>query len=498
MLPGKPLQIKGQPELRQHHHHHHHHHHQQQQHDISGTINKSGKVYSGLGQKLSSYKRVQTPGLPNSSRSRRQDAKERQEERTFVMSARISVAILWLIVARLEGNTAAGNSGERVHIRLHMPEVVRQHTHFHKVYKHFPLPVVPPQQLMPVAAPPMGKPHVSLLGYTTTASGSGGMASSVKQLMATADTPMAMSMATLKPKYGPALFDNYNQQQGAELKATLPSTTPATVKLGSTAQQQRLQQQMEMEAEPETETELEPELENNELLNGNLMAALQREYLAKFAGRQQKRKKVNHLSKPQNRPRQKPQQLLSNSGEQFDDYQDEMDTRYAEPDEPNEQYLDAAKSWAELGENEDDSAAAFSGQHNALSSVPSVDDFLNEVGGKSYAPYYGSMYNQYGSTAYTDSRYNEYGNTDSMYNDYDNIDPTGGSVWQATPAAAYNSYPRPTKATPIRPRPRQRARPSAPATSSTRPGQNGGKMRYVKLTTRKKRKNRIRAKRYRI
>lgn len=76
-------------------------------------VNKSGKAHSGLGQKLSSYKRVQTPGLPNSSRSRRQDAKERQEERTFVMSARISVAILWLIVARLEGNTAAGNSGER-------------------------------------------------------------------------------------------------------------------------------------------------------------------------------------------------------------------------------------------------------------------------------------------------------------------------------------------------------------------------------------------------
>lgn len=401
-----------------------------------------------------------------------------------------------------------------------MPEVVRQHTHFHKVYKHFPLPVAPPQQLMPVVAPPMGKPHVSLLGYTTTASGSGGMASSVKQLMATADTPMAMSMATLKPNYGPALFDSYNQQQGAELKATLPSTTPATVKLGSSsssgssmlqqlltsikaAQQQRLQQQqqqMEMEAEPETETELEPELENNELLNGNLMAALQREYLAKFVGRQQKRKKVNRfISKPQSRPRQKPQQLLSNSEEQFDDYQDEMDTRYAEPDEPNEQYLDSAKSWAELGENEDDSAAAFSGQNNALSSVPSVDDFLNEVGGNSYAPYYGSMYNQYGNAGQTDSRYSEYGNTGSMYNDYDTIDPTGGSTaWPATPTAAYNSYPRPTKATPIRPRPRQRARPSAPASSLTSPGQNGGKMRYVKLTTRKKRKNRIRAKRYRI
>ncbi|EDW34625.1 GL21474 [Drosophila persimilis] len=27
-----------------------------------------------------------------------------------------------------------GSSGERVHIRLHMPEVVRQHTHFHNVY----------------------------------------------------------------------------------------------------------------------------------------------------------------------------------------------------------------------------------------------------------------------------------------------------------------------------------------------------------------------------
>ncbi|XP_030078627.1 uncharacterized protein LOC115482781 [Drosophila hydei] len=381
------------------------------------------------------------------------------------MPAPISFAILWLIVAWLEGNAAAGNSGERVHIRLHMPEVVRQHTHFHKVYKHFPLPVAAPQPLMPVAAPPVGKPHVSLLGYTTTASGSGGMAPSVKQLMATADTPMAMSMPTLKPNYGPALFDNYNQQQAAE-------------------------------AEPEAETE--PELENNELLNGNFMAALQREYQSKFGGRQRKRKKVTHLSKLRSRPKQKPQQLLSNSDEQFDDYQDEADTRYAEPDEPNEQYMDAAKSWAELGESEDDSAAAFSGHNNALSAVPSVDDFLNEVSGNNFGPYYGSMYSEYGNTGHADNRYSEYGNTGSMYNEYDSADPTGSSAWQATPSAAYNSYPRPTKATPIRPRPRQRSRPSAPATSLTSPAGNGGKVRYIKLTTRKKRKNRIKAKRYRI
>ncbi|XP_064552470.1 uncharacterized protein LOC135438179 [Drosophila montana] len=406
------------------------------------------------------------------------------------MSARISIAILWLIWARLKTDAAAVNSGERVHIRLHMPEVVRQHTHFHKVYKHLPHPLPPPQQLMSVSAP-MGKPHVSLLGYTTTASGSGGMAPSLRQLMATAATPMAMPMPmpmpmpTLTPNYGPALFDSYNHQQ-----AEAAAATPDTVKLSSSAssssstrqqqqllqqlfaaitaaQKQRLEQQLELESEQEQDPAPEPELENNELLNENFMAALQREYLSKFGGRQRKRKKVNFVSKL----RGKPQQQQS-SEEQFDEYQ--------------EPYLESAKAWAELGdnqdENEDDSAAAFSGQNNALSSVSSVDEFLNDVGGNAFAPHYGSMYNEYGNTGYAGST----GHTGH----------TGHTVWQSAPSA-FSSYARPTKATPTHLRALRQRRPNETGSGMGSTEASAGKVRYIKLTTRKKRKNRIKAKRYR-
>ncbi|EDW59763.1 uncharacterized protein [Drosophila virilis] len=397
------------------------------------------------------------------------------------MSARISIAILWLIWARLKTDAAAASSGERVHIRLHMPDVVRQHTHFHKVYKHLPHPLPPPQLLRPVSAP-MGKPHVSLLGYTTTASGSGSMAPSLRQLLAT-PVAMPMPMPTLTPNYGPALFDSYNQQQ-VEAAAT-PAPTTTTVKLNSSstrqqqqllqqlfaaitaAQKQRLEQQLELEPEQEPESEPEPELENNELLNENFMAALQREYLSQFGGSQRKRKKVNFVSKL----RGKPQQQQS-SEEQFDEYQ--------------EPYLEAAKAWVELGENqdenEDDSAAAFSGHNNALSSVSSVDEFLNDVGGNAFATHYGSMYNEYGNTGYA-------GHTGH----------TGYPVhagWQSKPTA-FSSYARPTKATPTLSRARRQRRPNETGSGMGSTERSAGKVRYIKLTTRKKRKNRIKAKRYR-
>ncbi|XP_030562520.1 uncharacterized protein LOC115763884 [Drosophila novamexicana] len=362
------------------------------------------------------------------------------------MSARISIAVLWLIWARLKTDASAASSGERVHIRLHMPDVVRQHTHFHKVYKHLPHPLPPPQQLGPVSAP-MGKPHVSLLGYTTTASGSGSMAPSLRQLMATPmamPMPMPMPMPTLTPNYGPALFDSYNQQQAeAVAAAATPAPTMAT-------------------------PEPEPELENNELLNENFMAALQREYLSKFGGSQRKRKKVNFVRKL----RGKPQPQLS-SEEQFNEYQ--------------EPYLEAAKAWTELGdnqdENEDDSAAAFSGQNNALSSVYSLDEFLNDVGGNAFAPHYGSIYNEYGNNGYAGST----GHTGYA----------GHAGWQSTPTA-FSSYARRTKATPTLSRARRQRLPNETGSGMGSTEGSAGKVRYIKLTTRKKRKNRIKAKRYRI
>lgn len=370
-----------------------------------------------------------------------------------------------------------------------MPDVVRQHTHFHKVYKHLSHPLPPPQQLGPVSAP-MGKPHVSLLGYTTTASGSGSMAPSLRQLMATPmamPMPMPMPMPTLTPNYGPALFDSYNQQQAeAVAAAATPAPTMAAVKLKSSstrqqqqllqqlfaaitaAQKQRLEQQLELEPEQEPEPEPEPELENNELLNENFMAALQREYLSKFGGSQRKRKKVNFVRKL----RGKPQPQLS-SEEQFNEYQ--------------EPYLEAAKAWTELGdnqdENEDDSAAAFSGQNNALSSVYSLDEFLNDVGGNAFAPHYGSIYNEYGNNGYAGST----GHTGYA----------GHAGWQSTPTA-FSSYARRTKATPTLSRARRQRLPNETGSGMGSTEGSAGKVRYIKLTTRKKRKNRIKAKRFRI
>jgi len=50
-----------------------------------------------------------------------------------------------------------------------MPEIVRKHTHFHKVYKLLQPEIESPihHNLPPHQHPTHGKPHVSLLGYTT-------------------------------------------------------------------------------------------------------------------------------------------------------------------------------------------------------------------------------------------------------------------------------------------------------------------------------------------
>ncbi|EDV91228.1 uncharacterized protein LOC6568155 [Drosophila grimshawi] len=430
---------------------------------------------------------------------------------------------MWIVWARLAyDKVAAANSGERVHIRLHMPEVVRQHTHFQKVYKQLPIAVAAPihhpihsqaphSQLMPV-----GKPHVSLLGYTTTASGSGGMSPSLMQLMSTAATPMPMPMPMpMGPNYGPALFDSYNQPMETGLRETM-----STVKTGGSAtsssylgtapgsssyKQQQLLQQLftpnlmaaitaaqkqreelveEEQLDNETEPQPETELEHNELLNGNFLAALQREYFSKFGRKRKKVKFASNTRTIKKRP-QKQLKYVQQTEQQFDEYQDEPDTEYEPTDEvEDEPYEERSNFWGDQPDRQNDargydSAVAFSGQNNALS----VDEFIkNEVHGNSYAPFYGN-------------------NGNTMYDD--DYDGTGtSSSWQGSPTI--NSYPRPTKATSTRLRTRQRRPGTSMGTGSGSGTGSGfgsttkpGKLRYIKLTTRKKRKNHIRAKRYR-
>ncbi|XP_017844645.1 uncharacterized protein LOC108601256 [Drosophila busckii] len=367
-----------------------------------------------------------------------------------------SLSIIMLLLL-LPCHCLTASSGERVHIRLHMPEVVRKHTHFHNVYKHVPVPApAPPKKFSAV------KPHVSLLGYTTSATGSGALAPSLMQLMATAATPMH--------NYGPAfnLLATASAASGSKQRQQLLQQifTPNIMAAITAAQQAKDEASLSNLASDASSEQ--PELEQNTLLNANFLAALQREYLSKFTG-QRKRKKTNYLT--QRRPQLQLQQALHHShhnhvqhvasDEQFDDYQEEPNAVDDEPLEELELDVDNASGY--------DSAAAFSGQNNALMSMPSVDEFMSDVADNSYAPYYGNSYDDYAATA------NNYSNS------YDS--------WQTAPA-----YARPTKATPTKSRSQPR-RPHSDLDSST---VGTGKMRYVKLTARKKRKNRIKSKRYRL
>ncbi|KAM8704555.1 hypothetical protein ACLKA7_009068 [Drosophila subpalustris] len=413
------------------------------------------------------------------------------------MTFRVSIAILCLISANSLTHTASAGSGERVHIRLHMPEIVRKHTHFHKVYK-----LLPP--------PSIGKPHVSLLGYTTTASGTGVLSPNLMHVMASAATPMSVA-----PKYGPALFDNYNQKVEAATAAT--TTTPATFKpsgsssylatmpatasgIGSpkSPQQQLLQQiftpnilaaisasqqqkikhhnsnnnniemqsELELGSNQEPESEPEPELEHNELLNNNFLAALQHEYFNKFGSGTRKRKRVHFRSNYRRPPPpKKASNHVQDSDEHFDDYQEE--------DQPSSSSFGDDDEGTATGY---DSAAAFSGQSNGVSFMPTVDEFLNDANSNSYAPFYGNAYDDY-----------------QMNSVKTTSEAIGNNEWHSSPPT-FSSYARPTKATPPKLRLRQR-RPSLELASGSG---NASKVRYVKLATRKKRKNRIKSKRYRI
>ncbi|XP_034488745.1 uncharacterized protein LOC117792641 [Drosophila innubila] len=342
------------------------------------------------------------------------------------MKFRYSTAILCLILANSLTHAATAGSGERVHIRLHMPEIVREHTHFHKVYKRLP-PSLEPQIHH---STPHGKPHVSLLGYTTTASGTGVLSPNLMQVMASAATPMSV-MPTLAPNYGPALFDNYNQEAAASAAAPEP----------------------------------EPELENNELLNNNFLAALQHEYFNKFGSGRRKRKRVHFRSNYRSPPPKKTLNHVQESEEHLDDYPEDSPSGYED------------QSGSSIGYEDDeatgyDSAAAFSGQSNGVSLMPTVDEFLSDVNSNSYTQLYGNMYDDYGPTS----------------------EAIRSNDWHSLPPTFSSPYARPTKATPPKLRLRQR-RPSSQLESGSG---NAGKVRYVKLTTRKKRKNRIKSKRYRI
>ncbi|XP_022214394.2 uncharacterized protein LOC111068911 [Drosophila obscura] len=420
-----------------------------------------------------------------------------------------------------------GSSGERVHIRLHMPEVVRKHTHFHNVYKYpnkfpqhsFPVPAPAPVPA-PTAAHPklLGKPHVQLLGYTTAAGGTGSMSPSLMQLMATAVAPTHVPPApsSLSPNYGPALFDNFNQEllnEAASLSAT-PTTTERPIP--KPAMKQQLLQQiftpnvmsaLQQEAEPEEQDSSleEDQFEKNSLLNLNFLDALQREYFSKFGGRRKRKKSPTKFG---TRPKEyhplppaktKPYYYLGNQEEDdpyehFEDYSDEPQDDYEEvmlmsPDRGRGRhsnptsYMESSSKWGGYFPSETDlddaqgydSAVAFSSQDNSISAMPTVEDFLEDASNHS-PPGYGNFYDPH--------PYPSYGGSQPS--------PWLPSPTEASPSAAMaNSWAKPSTPTSSQPTKGLRLRPR-------RPG-SGHKVRYVKLVTRKKRKNRerIRTKRYR-
>lgn len=397
----------------------------------------------------------------------------REQKGLEIQEMRIYFRILHLTIFKLTA---------RVHIRLHMPEVVRQHTHFHNVYKY-------PRKIHPIAAPPpttiaslppkfLGKPHVQLLGYTTSVGSSGPMAPNLMQLMATAATPSMMpSPTSLMPNYGPALFDNYNQDATA-LSATTTTTTvrPQALK-ASTKQQQMLQQLFSapQQAEDEDNSMEDNHMENNSLLNNNFLEALQREYLSKFGGRRKRKKSSSKARNPikeyASHYRSKPYYYQDEDlSENFEDYQDEP-----QPDDYEEvmmmstgnKYGGYYPSGSEESEDQAqgyDTAVAFSGQDNSISSsIPTMEDFLDGV-------------NNPGSV----SNYDPYDNSQS-WQPY-STSPTMSNSWSRPTTNTYtnshNNSSKSPKSRPVRSRGRK-------------------KVRYVKLITRKKRKNHIRTKRYR-
>jgi len=367
-----------------------------------------------------------------------------------------------------------------------MPEVVRQHTHFHNVYKLprkiHPLPAPPPTTIATLHPKFPGKPHVQLLGYTTSVGNSGPMVPNLMQLMGTAATPTLMPTPTnLMPNYGPALFDNYNQESA--LSATTSTTTMRPPMLKMAKQQQLLQQIFTPHKTEDEDTSAEDnQVESNSLLNNNFLEALQREYLSKFGGRRKRKKSSSKLKNPNkeysNYFKSKPYYYQDEDlSENFEDYQDEQPQNedYEEvmvmstPNKYAEYYPSGSEEMDQDHAQGYDSAVAFSGQDNSISpSLPSMEDFLNDAnnpvsgygGGGNFDPYSNSndMISQPWQPSLTS--------------------PTMSNSWSKPTANSYTNSSKGHKSRPVRSRGRT-------------------KVRYVKLITRKKRKNNIRTKRYR-
>ncbi|XP_016981767.1 uncharacterized protein LOC108046552 [Drosophila rhopaloa] len=409
-----------------------------------------------------------------------------QHSSTFLW---IAIWGTWSLLASNFGACQAvpgGSSGERVHIRLHMPDVVRQHTHFHNVYKLprkiHPVPIPPPTTIATMHPKFPGKPHVQLLGYTTAVGSSGPMASNLMQLMGTAATPTLMPAApNMAPNYGPALFDNYNQESA--LSATTTTTTMRPQILNTSKQQQLLQQIFTPQKPEDEDNSVEDnQLENNSLLNNNFLEALQKEYLSKFGGRR-KRKKSG--SKFKNSNKKYSTYFKSNPvyyqdedlSENFEDYQEEQphNEDYEEvmvmssPNKYGGYYPSGSEEMDQDHVHGYDSAVAFSGQDNSISSsIPTMEDFLD--GANNPVSAYGGGGN-----------YDPYSNSNDMFSQAWQPSSNSASIsssWSKPTANSYNNSSKKPKLRPVRSRGRT-------------------KIRYVKLITRKKRKNHIRTKRYR-
>ncbi|XP_065721406.2 uncharacterized protein [Drosophila suzukii] len=413
-----------------------------------------------------------------------------------ILNHHSSSTVLWiaiygtwiLLLLNFDGCQAVpgGSSGERVHIRLHMPEVVRQHTHFHNVYKLprkiHPIPAPPPTTIATLHPKFPGKPHVQLLGYTTSVGNSGPMVPNLMQLMGTAATPTLMPTPTnLMPNYGPALFDNYNQESA--LSATTTTTTMRPPMLKMAKQQQLLQQIFTPHKTEDEDTSAEDnQVESNSLLNNNFLEALQREYLSKFGGRRKRKKSSSKLKNPikeySNYFKSKPYYYQDEDlSENFEDYQDELPQHedYEEvmvmssPNKYGEYYPSGSEEMDQDHAQGYDSAVAFSGQDNSISpSLPSMEDFLNDANNPV-------------------SGYGGGGNFDPYSNSNDMI----SQPWQPslTSPTMSNSWSKPTT----------NSNTNSSKGHKSRPVRSRGrtKVRYVKLITRKKRKNNIRTKRYR-
>lgn len=387
-----------------------------------------------------------------------------------------------------------------------MPEIVRQHTHVHKVYKLIDAP--PVHGVLP-SKWPSAQPHISLLGYTTTASGTGPLMPDLTKLIAT-PTP------TLTPNYGPALFDNKYLSESQPKRELQEEEKEAEAG-------KFLQQLFKPNIVDAMDTEKEPgQMEHNELLNNNFLAALQREYMAKFGSKppktkRQKPKSFFRLAKPI-KPKtptksktktkyreQESEEYASNYLQDFEEQEEEAEkeeeelpihTNYAEQIPPS-----SSNPFYEHDDDADyDSASAFSTlNNNGLSFLPTPDEFLNHI---------------HGPNSYTGNTYAD------LYDDHDDADdygpPPTGTAWKTVPSNGSSSSK-------LQLRHRQRRRPaldmttdgmgwaspsaigstsSSPSTasghSSSSSSNNSHHMRFPKLINRRKRKNRIKSKIFRI